>query len=193
MIPPTTMTATDPSYLLIWGGSAVTAQFAIQIAIRSGVWVIAVTSAKTQHLATSRGATHVIPRDGKSNNEIVSEIRAVAGDNITRTIDLVGTSTAAACLSAVSRSRSVLFAPLAMMSKETKVPENVTVQTVEMKKFVLDEGSKMFAHELNRLVGDGLVKLPKISVLEGGLSSIEVGLAMLKRGDLGGRKLIVKF
>jgi NADPH:quinone reductase-like Zn-dependent oxidoreductase len=101
-----------PEYLLIWGGSSVTAQFAIQIAARSGVKVIAVASSKTAALVESLGAAHVIVRDSKSGEKIVNEIRGIAGDDITRAIDLVGTETAQHCLSALSTEKDVYICAL---------------------------------------------------------------------------------
>lgn len=181
-----------PRYLLIWGGSTITAQFAIQIANKSGIRVVAVTSAKTQSLVSSLGAWLVIPRDGKSNDEIVGEIRAATGEGITLAVDLVGSHTAAACLAAVSTTRHVEFAPLAMMDKETIVPANVTVQNVEMKRFVLDKSSARYSRELDRLIQEDAVQLPAITVLDGGLEKVQQGLELLKAGDMGGKKLVVR-
>lgn len=180
-------------YLLIWGGSAITAQFAIQLAVRSGIPVITVTSAKTRALAKSLGVSHVVARDGKTNDEIVADIREFGGDNITRAIDLVGTETANYCLQALSTTRPCLFAPLAMISSKAIVPVNVSVQTVEMKKFVLEPGSRTYALELNKLVHEGLISLPRIEVMEGGLESIQAGLERVKAGDMIGKKMVVKF
>lgn len=187
-----TMMSTE-GYLLVWGGSAVTAQFAIQLAVRSGIKVIAVTSSKTRHLAERLGATHVVTRDRKSNLEVVEAIRAVGGDDVTRAIDLVGTETAAFCIQALSTTKPCLFAPLAMISSKTTIPENISVETVEMKKFVLEPESKKYALELNRLVQEGLITLPDIEVLKGGLDSVQDGLDRVKAGDMGGKKMVVSF
>jgi NADPH:quinone reductase-like Zn-dependent oxidoreductase len=154
---PMTKTETDsknPEYLLIWGGSTVTGQFATQIATASGLKVISVTSAKTKSLSETLGA-QVVVRDGKSEEEIVAALREIAGDNITRAIDLVGTKTASFCLQAFSNSKPGVFAPLAMISSKALIPENVRVETVEMKQFVLNKDSRKYAVELNRLVEEG--------------------------------------
>lgn len=178
---------------MIWGGSTITGQFAIQIAKRCGLEVIAVTSAKTKYLAENLGAT-VVVRDGKTEDEIISSILAIGGDNITRAVDLVGPRTANYCLEAFSKDekRKCLFAPLAMISSKAQVPENVQVETVEMKQFVLSEESRVYAVELNRLVGRGEVVLPGLEVLEQGLESVVEGLERLKRGDMQGRKMVVR-
>jgi NADPH:quinone reductase-like Zn-dependent oxidoreductase len=177
--------------LLIWGGSTITGQFAIQIAQRCGIKVIAVTSEKTASLASTLGAT-VVTRDGKTGEEIVNEIRSIGGDNITRAIDLVGTTTASYCLSALSTSKQCLFAPLAMISSKTIIPDNIRVETVEMKQFVLNPENRVYALELNRLVEEGKLVLPSVEVLEGGLDVVTVGLERLKGGDMGGRKMVVR-
>jgi NADPH:quinone reductase-like Zn-dependent oxidoreductase len=186
---PSTSTA---EYLLLWGGSTVTGQFAIQIATRCGLKVFAITSSKTQTLAQSLGAHHVISRDGKTEDEIVAEIRSIAGDNVTRAIDLVGEQTANYCLKAFSNQKICIFAPLAMISSKAVIPENVRVETVEMKQFVLNPESRIYALELNRLVEGGHVKLPDIEVLEGGLDIVIDGLERLKGGDMKGKKIVVK-
>ena len=184
-------------YLLVWGGSAVTAQFAIQLAIRGGMSVIAVTSERTRSIALSLGARYAVARDGKTNEAIVSEIRALVAaddndpDSITRAIDLVGPETASHCLRAMSTTRLGSFAPLAMISNDMFVPANITVHTVEMKQFVLNPECRFYALELNRLVSQGAIKLPSIEVFTGGLDRIQVGLERIKNGDLAGKKLVV--
>jgi len=184
--------SSEAEYLLLWGGSTVTGQFAIQIATRCGLKVIAVTSSKTQTLAQSLGAHHVVTRDGKTEAEIVAEIRSIAGDNITKAIDLVGTKTANFCMEAMSTSKQGIFAPLAMISSKAVIPANIRVETVEMKQFVLNEGSRMYALELNRLVETGTIRLPDIHVLEGGLDVVTDGLERLKGGDMAGKKMVVR-
>ncbi|KFA54651.1 hypothetical protein S40293_02221 [Stachybotrys chartarum IBT 40293] len=185
-------TISDSGYLLIWGGSAVTGQFAIQIATLGGLKVIAVISAKMEGLARQLGAAHTIIRDGKSGDEIVSEIRAIAGDGITRGIDLVGTETASFCLKALSTTQRALFAPLAMLSSKADVPANISVETVEMKQFVLNEASKVYADALNRLIEQGKVVLPEMTVLQGGFEAVLDGLERVKRGDMAGKKMVVR-
>ncbi|KAK2759364.1 hypothetical protein FQN54_002842 [Arachnomyces sp. PD_36] len=178
-------------YILIWGGSTVTGQFAIQLCIRGGLNVIAVTSEKTKYLVQSLGATHVITRDSKSDEDVLDEIRGLVGDKITRGIDLVGPETSTLCLKALSKSSTSLFAPLAMMSSSQDIPESVQIQTVEMKRFVLDESCRRWAIELNGLVESGELRLPQVEVLKGGLKRVEEGLKRVKRGDMEGKKIVV--
>ena len=168
-----------------------TGQFAVQIALQSGLEVIAVTSSRTQALVESLGA-HTIIRDVKTNDEIVEEIRVVAGDRITRALDLVGTDTAPFCLQALSKSKPCLFTPLAMM-KTQLVPHNVEVLTVEMKQFVLDSSSTIYAEDLNLLIESGKIEPPELDILKGGLSAVQGGLERLKKGDMGGKKIIVSW
>ena len=194
---PQSVNSSNPSqisreWLLIWGGSTVTGQFAVQIAVQSGFEVIAVTSSRTQSLVQSLGAHTVVVRDGKTNDEIVESICAVGGDRITRALDLVGNETAPFCLQTLSKSKPCLFAPLAMM-KTQPVPENVEVLNVEMKQFVNDKSSLVYGEALNRLVADGKLKLPELNILKGGLSAVEEGLQRLKKGDMGGKKMVVSW
>jgi len=131
-----TVTMSAPSYILIWGGSTVTGQFAIQLARQSGLCVIAVTSGKTRLLAERLGAENVIVRDQKGNEDIMSEIRAITGDDLTMAIDIVGNVTAAHCLRALSRTRPCLLAPLAFLKDGEPVPENVKIAQIEMKRLL---------------------------------------------------------
>lgn len=169
-----------------------TGQFAIQFAALSGYHVVAVTSSKTKPLAERLGAEHVISRDRKSNEEIVAEIRFICGDDLTKAIDIVGNETGAACIKALSTTKPSLLAPLAFLKQGEVVPANVRILDVEMKRFVLDPASRMYAEHLNWLIDEGMVHIPATEVLSGGLSRIEEGLDMLKSGDMGGKKLIVK-
>lgn len=185
------VTTLKDEYLLIWGGAAITGQFAIQFASKAGVKTIAVASERTKSLLQSLGADHVVTRDGKTDADIVAEVRAIGGDKITRAIDLVGNKTAALCLEALSKTEPCLFAPLAFMSSGQEVPANVTVQTVEMKRFVLDETSHVYSTALNDMVSSGELRLPELEILRGGLAVVEEGLARLKKGDANGKKLVV--
>jgi NADPH:quinone reductase-like Zn-dependent oxidoreductase len=196
--PPSSLPAGTPqsdreaNWLLIWGGSAVTGQFATQLAVHSGWKVITVTSERTKPLSLSLGATHVVSRDGKSDQEIIDEIRHTTNGCITKAIDLVGPKTAKLVLQSVSKAERVDFAPLAMIANDEVTPDNVTVHTVEMKQFVLDPECKVYAEAFNELVAQGKVTFPDMHILEGGLEQVVPGLEMLKRGDMGGKKLIVR-
>jgi NADPH:quinone reductase-like Zn-dependent oxidoreductase len=191
--PPAQVTPSrSTEYLLIWGGATMTGQFATQIARLSGLKTICVASETSKSLCTSLGATHVITRDGKSSEMLLEEIRAIAGDEITRAIDLVGAETASHCLRAVSTQKPVLFAPLAMMKNDLAIAENVRIETVEMKRFVLDEDNAFYAERLNALIEAGAVKAPELDIMEGGLAVIEEGLARVKAGNRNGRKVVVR-
>lgn len=184
--------AVEEEWLLVWGGSTVTGQFATQIANLSGIKVITVNSTETKSLSERLGASHVVVRDGKGDDELVDEIRQVTGDRVTRAIDLVGPKTAALALKAVSQAKPVAFAPLAMMANSQVVPENVEVHTVEMKQFVLDKSNVRFTEELGKLLESDKIALPELHLLDGGLHSVQEGLELLKKGNLKGKKLVVR-
>lgn len=188
----------DGEWLLIWGGSTVTGQFATQLAAQSGLRVVTVCSARTAALSKSLGATHVVVREDRTMDSIVEEIRAVTNGGLTRVIDLVGPKTAKLCLQACRApddedgSLKVRFAPLAMMGKDEEVPAHVQVETVEMKRFVLDEEAAVYAHKLNELTQARGLRLPELEVLEGGLRQVEKGLEILKKGQTGGKRMVVR-
>ncbi|KAI0138804.1 chaperonin 10-like protein [Pestalotiopsis sp. NC0098] len=191
--PPREQTAeADSPVLLIWGGSSVTGQFLTQLARRGGLRVVCVSSAKTAPALFGLGASHVVSRDGKTDEHIAEEVKAYAGEGVTMGVDLVGAKTALATLRCLSATQPARFAPLAFWSpKGVAVPAHVEVLNVEMKQFVLNPASAVYADQLTRLVEAGEIRLPEIEVLGGGLGAVEEGLERLKRGDMAGKKLVV--
>jgi len=178
--------------LLVWGGSTVTGQFAIQIAVQGGLDVIAVCSQSTAELVSSLGATFVVTYTSKTDADIVEEIVSLAGDRITKAVDLVGAKTAKLVLNVIEAcGRPVDFAPLAFMSGMDLVPPNAIIHSVEMKQFVLDRQSEKYGTQLNDLIERKVLRVPKLRIVQGGLGAIEEGLSRLKAGDLIGEKLIV--
>lgn len=191
-IPQPTVDGVKEQWLLIWGGSTVTGQFATQLANLSGIKVVTVNSAETESLSKRLGAEYVVVRDGKTDEQIVNEIRTVTEGRITRAIDLVGPKTAVLALDSVSKAELVAFAPLAMISSSQPVPDNVIVHTVEMKQFVLDKSNVRYTEALGKLLEEDKITLPELHLIEGGLESIQGGLEMLKKGNLKGKKLVVR-
>lgn len=180
--------------MLVWGGSTVTGQFAIQLAVHAGLDVIAVCSAFTAPLVSSLGAKHVVTYSGKTDFHVIGEILCLAQGRLTKAIDLVGAKTAKLVLQVIAACEHVVdFAPLAFMSSKETVPTNARVHNVEMKQFVLDSASGVYGERLNELVGNDVVKLPTVRVLEGGLGAVEEGLLRVKEGSLAGEKLVVSF
>ncbi|ETS76570.1 hypothetical protein PFICI_11957 [Pestalotiopsis fici W106-1] len=194
---PTAQGAQGQGPILIWGGSTITGQFAIQLATLSGLDVIAVTSGKTSAVAQSLGAKCVVVRDGKTNDHIVAEISAavasLAGspDALTKAIDIVGPETAIHTMGALSSSQPSTIAALSFLPSGATVPDNITVANVQMKDFVLCPESRKYALELNRLIASKIVQLPSHEISSCGLSGIPTGLQRLKEGDMGGKKLVV--
>lgn len=183
--------SSNSEYTVIWGGGSVTGQFATQMLAKAGMKSIIICSRMSEPLLRERGATHIITRNGKTDDELVEEIMAVGEDKISRAIDLVGAETAQSCVKVFSKTAPSLFAPLAMMEPEQNMAGNVRILNIEMKRFVLDESSAIYAQELNALVASGDLQLPELDILYGGLDQVEEGLRRLKKGNLKGCKLVV--
>lgn len=189
---PSTIAIRSREKLLVWGGSTVTGQFAIQLAAQAGLDVIAVCSESTTSLVSALGAKHVVSYTGKTDMYIIEEIVSLAQGNLTKAIDLVGSQTARLVLQVIGAcGTQVDFAPLAFMSSKDLVPNNAVVHTVEMKQFVLDPESTKYGVQLNRVIEQGLVKIPKLRLLSGGWEGIEPGLKVLRNRELRGEKLII--
>lgn len=181
--------------ILIWGGSTVTGQFAVQMASQAGLEIIAVCSSSTADLVASLGATHVVTYTGKTDFHIIGEILCLAQGRLSKAIDLVGAKTAKLVLQVIGAcgAKQVDFAPLAFMSSKDPIPANATVHNVEMKQFVLNSESEVYGETLNQMVEQGRLKLPKLNILAGGLGAVEAGLQRVKEGNLAGEKLVVAF
>ena len=180
--------------MLIWGGSTVTGQFAIQLAAHAGYDVIAVCSASTSDLVQSLGAAHVVTYTDKTDLHVIGEILCLAQGRLTKAIDLVGARTAKLVLRAIAAcgsAREVDFAPLAFMSRDTEVPGNARIHNVEMKQFVLNSDSHKYGARLNELIETKVLRLPAVRTLKGGLGAVEEGLMRVKEGSLKGEKLVV--
>lgn len=186
---------TDKSVILIWGGSTVTGQFAIQFAALAGYEVIAVCSASTTDLVSSLGATHVVSYTGKTDLHVIGEILCLSQGRLTKAIDLVGARTAELVLQVIRAggpAQVVDFAPLAFMARGSNIPANARVHNVEMKQFVLESKSHVYGLRLNELLEAKALRLPTIQTLEGGLAAVDDGLRRVKGGKLGGEKLVVR-
>jgi NADPH:quinone reductase-like Zn-dependent oxidoreductase len=189
------MVPTDSSgeqFALIWGGSTITGQFAVQIAVEAGLKVITVASQRMKQRLLDLGAHHVVVRDGRSLEDIASEVRQIGQDDILYGIDLVGPQSAVHGVGCLSTRQAAKFAPLAMPAPPIEAPKNVEIVNVEMKRFVLDSTSREYAVRLTELVAKGKVAVPERLVLTGGLAAVEDGLVRLRSGDTGGKKLVVR-
>lgn len=184
--------STSEQFVLIWGGSTTTGQFAVQIAVEAGLKVIAVASQRMKLRLLDLGAHHVVARDGRSLADIASKVQQIGGDDIVYGIDLVGPNSAIHGIGCLSRQRAAKFAPLAMPAPLIDAPKNVEVVNVEMKRFVLDPTSREYAARLTELVAKGGVRVPERVVLTGGLAAVEDGLSRLRSGETGGKKLVIR-
>lgn len=178
-------------FALIWGGSTTTGQFAVQIAAEAGLKVITVASQRMKQRLINLGAHHVVIRDGRSLEEIASEVRQIGGDDIVYGIDLVGPRSATHGLGCLSHERAAKFAPLAVPAPPIDAPKNVEIVNVEMKRFVLDATSRKYGLRLTELVAQARVRVPERLILDGGLAAVEDGLRRVRDGDTGGKKLVV--
>jgi NADPH:quinone reductase-like Zn-dependent oxidoreductase len=187
-----TVEAGGERFVLIWGGATITGQFAVQIAVEAGLKIITVASKRMRQRLLDLGAHHVVVRDGRSLEDIASEVQQIGQDDIVYGVDLVGPQSAAYGVGCLSRQQAAKFAPLAVPAPPIDAPENVEMVNVEMKRFVLDPASRKYAVRLTELVAEGRVVVPERVVLTGGLAAVEDGLRRLRSGDTGGKKLVVR-
>jgi NADPH:quinone reductase-like Zn-dependent oxidoreductase len=184
-------TCNKERFLLIWGGSTTTGQFAVQIAVDAGFKVITVASQRMKSRLLDQGAHHVVTRDDRSLADIASEVRQIGKDDLLYGIDFVGPQSASHGVACLSQQQNARFAPLAVPAPPITASTNVEIVGVEMKRFVLDMTCRKYAVRLTELVAKGRVVVPERLTLTGGLSAVEEGLWRLRQGDTGGKKLVV--
>jgi NADPH:quinone reductase-like Zn-dependent oxidoreductase len=184
-------TCNKERFLLIWGGSTTTGQFAVQIAVDAGFKVITVASQRMKSRLLDQGAHHVVTRDDRSLADIASEVRQIGKDDLLYGIDFVGPQSASHGVECLSQQQNARFAPLAVPAPPITAPTNVEIVGVEMKRFVLDMMCRKYAVRLTELAAKGRVAVPERLALTGGLSAVEEGLSRLRQGDTGGKKLVV--
>lgn len=187
-----TTASSSEDFALVWGGSTTTGQFAVQIAAEAGLKVITVASQRMMQRLLDLGAHRVVVRDGRSLEDIASEVRCIGGDEIFYGVDLVGPESAIHGVECLSKQRSAKFAPLAVPAPPIAARKNVEIVNVEMKRFVLDSTSRKYATRLTELVAEGKVAVPERVSLADGLAAVEDGLLRLRRGESGGKKLVVR-
>ncbi|TIB70437.1 hypothetical protein E3Q24_02962 [Wallemia mellicola] len=82
--------ALDPSHtqnILIWGASTAVGMYAVQLARKSGVNVVATTSSKNSDLVKSLGANLLFDY---ADVDVVDKIKQATNDNVTFALDCVG-------------------------------------------------------------------------------------------------------
>ncbi|GAA5849016.1 hypothetical protein JCM3766R1_005427 [Sporobolomyces carnicolor] len=177
-------------WILIWGASCVTGYFAAQFARLAGLRVIAV-ACERKHGDRLRaiGIEHVVDRHDPER--AVSEIRSISTNNLRFAIDCVGPDTARFATEAVRSRGENWIVGLSGLPKELREGVNgcsVPIKTVHTNAQV---GAGLMSLVESLLASNELV-VPDITVIEGGLGSVNDGLEQLKTGQVPFGRIVIK-
>ncbi|BGP15126.1 hypothetical protein JCM10213_006541 [Rhodosporidiobolus nylandii] len=186
----------DHPALLIWGGATTVGVYAIQLAKKAGLRVVAIAGASGA-VATSYGADEVIDYRGKSHSELVSAIASAANGRIRYAYDAVSENGTLEAISEAldslggGKTTYVLTYSDEQLSKLPKSVEAVRCLCAT----AYGEDSDFAEHWFDR-VGEWLEKgefwPQKVTVVPGGLEGVAEGLRRLEKGEVRGEKLVYR-
>lgn len=180
----------EGQHLLIWGASTVTGYFAAQFGKLAGLTVIAVADEK-RHGKRLRdiGIENVVDRSDPI--AAIAQVRAISNGGVRYALDCVGKDTLGSTLQSLADDGDVWLVGLSGLPKGVR--EGVNLCEVPVKTFhtnpAVGRATMNFLEEL--FVNDEL-SLPPVEVIDGGLDSINSGLARLRAGDHGFGRLVVR-
>ncbi|KAF2729211.1 GroES-like protein [Polyplosphaeria fusca] len=201
-------------WILIYGASSITAQIAIQLARWAHLRVIAVVDLdKHEERLRTLGADKLIDRKDLSAaaSQIRTEIKApirfaldtIGPDTALWCHDLLASRTGIQCRPSLRHSASGTWAMgavsslphLICLTGAPKVEEsNVRLHSVPIKLFHEHEGvGRVLSGWLRDLLDSGELRLPETLFERGGLDVIGRSLERLRRGEVSGKRLVVRF
>ncbi|KAF5660666.1 zinc-binding oxidoreductase [Fusarium heterosporum] len=192
--------ATDKS-VLIYGGSSATGSLAIQFAKLSGFQVITTCSPAHEDWLHELGADHIF--DYKSPT-CVSDIRTVTHNELSYSLDTIGTKdTAKICCDAMGAQEGIFasLAPISELSRDDVVNKSNVVFTAlgEPMEF---GGNEIPANEVDHafaikfikiveeLLSQGEFRSHPVNLQQGGLEGVLDGVDKLRKGTVSGVKLV---
>lgn len=175
-------------------GSSTTACIIAQLAKHLGLRVITVVDVAKHGAWLSNGAADLIV-DSHDPERAIEIIRRVTAGKLRFGVDVVGRPTSELLQRAMQSSEEGLKSHLVGFSGLPKVPSpGVQLHTVPIKVHhdVPAVGEAMMIW-LEKLLASGKLLPPLVEILEGGLGAINDGLDRMRRGEISGRRLAVKF
>ncbi|RUS32127.1 GroES-like protein [Jimgerdemannia flammicorona] len=167
-----------PEYLLIWGGSSSTGNYAIQLAKLSGYTVITTASPHQHAYLQELGADVVIDR---SDPEAVTKIREITRGRLRYAYDTISSATADLAAQALDQEHESHLAVIA------GAPTGSYPKVKEANSFGVS-----FYEELGELLAAGVLRPNRYEVLPNGLAGIPEGHARLAAGKVSGVKLVAR-
>ncbi|KAF2762260.1 GroES-like protein [Pseudovirgaria hyperparasitica] len=201
-------------WILIYGASSITGQICIQLCKLSNLRVIAVAN-ESRHGERLRALGADLIVDREDLDKAATQIRESVPGSLRFAIDCVGKETAAWCQDLLAGQSALPAAELRRRSEDrgsdpsnqgylmchlvglTGLPKeqaaSVRQHQVPIKLFHENHAlGREMSSWLTELLGQGLLQLPEVELLKGGLGSINAGLDRLKSGALSGKRLVVE-
>ncbi|KAF1987584.1 quinone oxidoreductase [Aulographum hederae CBS 113979] len=182
-------------WILIWGGSSTTAQIVAQLAKMVGLRVILVVDVGKHGEKLSVGDKGLLV-DCHDEDRAVAIVKSVTKGTLRFAVDAVGKSTAQVAQNCLRQNeeddRSIShLVGLSGLPKET-VP-GIKHHNVPVKVFheVPKVGGRIMRW-LEGLLKDGMLTLPETDVVVGGIECINKALDTMRRGEVSGKRLVIK-
>lgn len=167
---------------------------ALQLAKLSGFSpIITTVSPRNNDLVKSLGATHVIDRN-KSPADIVDAVKAITAEPVKVVYDAISEKDTQLAAYDIVAPGGVLTVVQPPSIPEEKLTKDATVKNT-FGNFYIEHNKKLGVSlyaNLTQLLESGDIKPNPVDVVSGGLGSVNAQLQRLKRGEVSGRKVIVR-
>ncbi|KAM0551731.1 hypothetical protein ACHAPJ_008298 [Fusarium lateritium] len=199
--------STTPILVLVYGAGTATGSMAVQLLTLSGYTTIGVCSSSSAERVKSYGA---IGTASYTSSSCIKDIKNLAnGVPIKHALDCItDEASSSTCFSALSRV-GARYACLEKLPDQWRVRKAVTVKAVmqyEMLGHDVDLDDETYTRkanaemkdigiawgeEIQMLVDKDLIVTPPVREMEGGLESLLEVVELMRRGQTGGKKLVV--
>jgi NADPH:quinone reductase-like Zn-dependent oxidoreductase len=181
------------SWILIWGGSSTSAQITAQLAKLIGLRVIKVVDVGKHGDRLSRGFADLLI-DSHNDERAIQIIRRVTNGNLQYAVDTVGRNTAELAQRALQQNQDGIVSHLVGLSGLPKHPApGVNHHSLPMKVFhEVQEVGENLMKWLEALLKEGLLIPPDVELAPGGLDGINDALDRMRKGDISGKRLVIK-
>jgi len=187
-----------PRSVLIWGGATTVGVYAIQLAKKTGLFVVAVAGASAE-TAKAFGADVVLSYKSASfEQELTDAVRAHDIHHVFDTVSEGGTYQLAAKALDANGGQGGLIATVLPAQDADSLPKSVTVTLTTSPSVHNPDNSQVEAlvdvmvTKAGEWHESGELKVQKVTVLPGGLSGVAEGLQRLQDGKVSGEKLVYR-
>ncbi|GAA5860524.1 hypothetical protein JCM8547_000330 [Rhodosporidiobolus lusitaniae] len=186
----------DHPALLVWGGATTVGVYAIQLAKKAGLHVVAIAGSSSS-VATSYGADEVIDYRSKSTSDLVSAITSAANGRLRFAFDCVSENgtleTIAEAFDQLGGGKATFVLPYTEEQLE-KLPKSVEATRTLCATAYGEESdfAEVWFDRVGEWLEKGEFRPQKVTVVFGGLEGVKEGLRRLQQGEVKGEKLVYR-